>query len=110
LPDEINSEKSIGQLDFPLLLAIQQDLETYFTILDIDYKIQITSINTIPAKNIKLKISELKVLLDNITQKTEKISTLNLSSSYMEFGDILKQSIDYLNSLLSLLNRFYSGQ
>jgi hypothetical protein len=103
LPDDIKSEKPIDQLDFPLLLAIQKDLETYFTILEINYKIQLTSINEVPAETIKSKINDLKILLETVLQKTTEVSTINFFSSYMEFGNTLKQSITHLDSLLKLL-------
>ncbi|MFX1298161.1 MAG: hypothetical protein ACFFD2_25325, partial [Promethearchaeota archaeon] len=87
-----------------ILLEIQKDLEAFFTLVKINFEVQLTSIDDIPVERIKTHSKEISQLLQSITQKTEYIKSERIFADYMEFGDIVENILPILKSTFSLLS------
>ncbi|NVM53331.1 MAG: hypothetical protein HWN66_06470 [Candidatus Helarchaeota archaeon] len=91
----------------PSLLQMQTDLEELFSLIKINFKEKLITIDEVKTSRPKDGVEQVHQFINKVLSATEELSTINVLINYREFGDILNTTIPLFHSLLQLLSTDY---
>ncbi|MHA1264037.1 MAG: hypothetical protein ACTSRS_02280 [Candidatus Helarchaeota archaeon] len=88
----------------PTLKEIQCELEEFFSLIQINYKEKLTSIQFPNELGIKENLKPILTLISKISHATHHFSSINTLMNYREFGEVITRLQGILQKLPNLLH------